>query len=163
MNKVKENHTRMIKREDLGDLKKSTENFFIRSYGYLVFSSDDNISLDLGIFYTGNKANNYSSVEELMNGDKDNIILFSRHLSRIENIYNPEAPSASETKRYYQDNYIDYSYLLKIAKLYDIDFKLSNVEDGFSTFNFSWKDKNKFTKIEVQTDVDWAPKKRMCK
>lgn len=153
-----------IKCGKLENIKKSTEEFFTRNLGNLMFSTDINRMMTLEVLYTGDNLDEFDSLDELMSDDeaKDSIILHGTDLSRIDYIYNSESPSESKEKRFYKEIFLDYSYLLRMAEVYDIEFYMSSNEKNYGIFVFGWKDKDKFTEIEVG-NANWVPQKKMCK
>ena len=147
----------------LGDIKNDTEKFFARHLANLMFSNDMERPFSVSILSIGDKMQEVKNIQDVVNNFQDNILLSSRELAREDYIYNAESPSESKLLPTYETKYLDYSYLLRIADVYDIEISLVTVDKENALFSFGWKNKNKFSDIDVATNVDWVPKKKAYK
>ena len=141
-----------VNREELGDIKSSTEEFVGKHVIDLMFSDDTSKQLYLRVLSTGNTE--YNSVNELLENASEDVVLNYTEECRVDHIYKYGEDIRNYTKRfntkkYYKETYIDYSYLLKLTKANDVDFELSSEDSDGAVFNLSWTDKNKFTDVEM--------------
>ena len=133
-------------------LKESTEDYFNIFYMNLMYSATDTMEMEF---------------DNAVMDKNGKILLMTEVTIGSVDVYDQVRSRAKRTR--FNRNiekktiYIDYDYLMEIGNSKDLELKLINNEHDDGTkirYELSWANKEKFAKVLVKTDVDWAPKKK---